>query len=993
MGFGKGITETLFLTRYGIEFLPTMFMLTALGLLITGLVYGSIVDIVTPHRLMKILVVSTAAVIIGSWALIQFMTMSLIYPALYLLQETTCDLFAVHLMFYVSQNLHLSQSKRLSPIILSGISIGGMISGVGLGIGTLFLSLDNMLWLWVISLLSGALLVRYYHHKHGPSPFFHSKKKGHYFSDSLKNIQQGISFTKRSPLLLSLCLSLFFTVIAYYTLKYLINLTFVTKVPGENTLATLIGSVIAFNSIAGLFVQIFVTNRFFEKFGIRIVSLIFPVSMIASNALFLFGLHIPTAFFGSFVRDTLMGAFRNPSYNLFFEALPPAMQGRSRSMTLMFVLPISLLCVGLLLHFMQKSETHIPITMIGVIATIFLFWFGVRTNKVYYDTLITTMSEATYLGKSDVSKLAKPTPAALDELKQGLQSDERHIVLYYARRLMKFAPDEAHPAILHAFNRQPNRIKIELAELLVTDRPEELNRALWECFDSSNDHEETCAILHLLMDIEDSTVFKKAATWAVKHKSPCADGIRLRILIHNNPADPAVQQTLESLLSESDPESPKVVLNILLRHREVTPPGLILQQLQSPLEVNVLTTLALIRNIPDILSDKTLLPMLEQRMETASYKVKLAIVEFLASLETPGANQLLYSIFEENHQRNVRQHALSELHRIGGIPETLFDNLINDRVSFSGQIIILDSTEPFFSRDEIKALVENRVNKASRIHDFLQQIQLHADESLQYRLLETLLEEQFQQSLDTCLAGLSLIENQKGINIVRAVLHSHDRQYSGLAFEALKNLNHTDISGSIIKLLASLLDPSGKQHHLTPIQLDDAIHWCMHNCSPWVKQCLSQAQDSTMIDFLEKTLLLKQSRLFGDIHTEDIQSIAEILVEDFYQAGDRIFDLGDTSDHCYIIHSGKVGISLHQAQDKKEFVAILEKGDYFGEMGILDNNLRSATAHVIEDVQLLSISRVQFQNIIQQHPEVAVSMLTRMNSIIRVLNKQLALAT
>ncbi|OOY54117.1 hypothetical protein [Solemya velum gill symbiont] len=147
MGFGKGITETLFLTRFGIEYLPTMFMLTALGLLITGLVYGSIVDIVTPHRLMKILVVSTAAVIVGSWVLIQSMTLSLIYPALYLLQETTYDLFAVHLMFYVSQNLHLSQSKRLSPIILSGISIGGMMSGVGLGIGTLVLSLDNMLWL------------------------------------------------------------------------------------------------------------------------------------------------------------------------------------------------------------------------------------------------------------------------------------------------------------------------------------------------------------------------------------------------------------------------------------------------------------------------------------------------------------------------------------------------------------------------------------------------------------------------------------------------------------------------------------------------------------------------------------------------------------------------------------------------------------------------------------------------------------------------------
>ena len=64
-----------------------------------------------------------------------------------------------------------------------------------------------------------------------------------------------------------------------------------------------------------------------------------------------------------------------------------------------------------------------------------------------------------------------------------------------------------------------------------------------------------------------------------------------------------------------------------------------------------------------------------------------------------------------------------------------------------------------------------------------------------------------------------------------------------------------------------------------------------------------------MPDIFERVLLFKQSPIFSEVKTEDLRAVAQELQEEYFLAGERIFDINEHSDHMYILVTGRVGIS------------------------------------------------------------------------------------
>jgi CRP/FNR family cyclic AMP-dependent transcriptional regulator len=108
-----------------------------------------------------------------------------------------------------------------------------------------------------------------------------------------------------------------------------------------------------------------------------------------------------------------------------------------------------------------------------------------------------------------------------------------------------------------------------------------------------------------------------------------------------------------------------------------------------------------------------------------------------------------------------------------------------------------------------------------------------------------------------------------------------------------------------------------------------------------------------------------------------------------YFAGDRIFEIGDQGDHLYLIVSGKIGISLEAKSSGQSYVATLSPGDCFGEMNLLDDLPRSATAEVIEDTTLLSLEKTRLRGLIQSYPDMSVGMLRSLSLRLRHANQKL----
>lgn len=141
-----------------------------------------------------------------------------------------------------------------------------------------------------------------------------------------------------------------------------------------------------------------------------------------------------------------------------------------------------------------------------------------------------------------------------------------------------------------------------------------------------------------------------------------------------------------------------------------------------------------------------------------------------------------------------------------------------------------------------------------------------------------------------------------------------------------------------------------------------------------------------MSDLFERILLLKKSSIFSEVNTEDLRSVALELEDEQHFKGDHVFEINDYGDHMYILREGKIGISLESSPAVKKFVVILEPGDCFGEMNLLDDQPRSATAHVLEDSRLLSLEKSRLRGLTIHYPELSLGMLKGLSLRLRNAN-------
>ena len=136
-----------------------------------------------------------------------------------------------------------------------------------------------------------------------------------------------------------------------------------------------------------------------------------------------------------------------------------------------------------------------------------------------------------------------------------------------------------------------------------------------------------------------------------------------------------------------------------------------------------------------------------------------------------------------------------------------------------------------------------------------------------------------------------------------------------------------------------------------------------------------------MIDLFEKIILLKNSDIFHHIITDDLRYIADALIEEKYFSGDIVFEKNDRGDNMYVVVTGEVGIALNNNSD--DYITTIIAGGCFGEMNLLDELPRSATAIVIEDATVLRLSQPKLRGLLVSYPELGLGMLKSMSLKLR----------
>lgn len=135
---------------------------------------------------------------------------------------------------------------------------------------------------------------------------------------------------------------------------------------------------------------------------------------------------------------------------------------------------------------------------------------------------------------------------------------------------------------------------------------------------------------------------------------------------------------------------------------------------------------------------------------------------------------------------------------------------------------------------------------------------------------------------------------------------------------------------------------------------------------------------------------LQSVPFFAKLKEEEATELANRLVLRRFGQGQVIFHHGDPGGLLYIISDGKVKITHSTPDGQEALLAILGNGDFFGELALLDNSPRSATAEALESTQTLTLHRADFRRFLNNNPDFAMHVLQTMAQHIRRLNSQLS---
>ncbi|MEP7015456.1 MAG: DUF1003 domain-containing protein [Verrucomicrobiota bacterium] len=128
---------------------------------------------------------------------------------------------------------------------------------------------------------------------------------------------------------------------------------------------------------------------------------------------------------------------------------------------------------------------------------------------------------------------------------------------------------------------------------------------------------------------------------------------------------------------------------------------------------------------------------------------------------------------------------------------------------------------------------------------------------------------------------------------------------------------------------------------------------------------------------------LRQVPLFESLDTEAANKLCEFLVTRQCEPFKVLFRAGDAGDSMYLIEGGRVRISV-QARDGHELtLAELGRGEFFGEMALLDGQPRSANATTLEESTLAVLSREHLLLFVERNPRFALEMLTAIANRLR----------
>lgn len=981
-GMGDNAASALFLLRFGVDFLPYMYIAAgALTLLIT-MAYSAGLGRYEKGQFFLRLIAAFAVLLIIERAAI-LLSFPFLYPVLWLTITCMAMILGTLVWNVAGEVCDARQAKRLFPLFTSAGILGSVLGNAITGFIAKLLGTDNLL------LLYAALLgISFYLIKNIAGSYFRKEKNFRSRSSLLDDLRGGFDFVRNSPLMRLIAYSSILFSVLFFAIAFPFNKVVTASFPDDVAVAGFFGLFNSITTAVTFFVSLFLANRIYTRLGIINGVFLMPLTYVLCFAVFAGSYNLNGAVIARFAQLVILAGIAGTAWNALFNVVPSQKRGQVLAFNNGVPSQIGVALSGVLLIIADKVFTVQQIFLMGTLLALVCGFFVWRMRATYAQALV----EALRAGRLEVFSANEAAfsgfqgdAAALQVATQALQDPKATTRRLAAEILGRMQAASAIPALTHElFDPDPD-VRVSIMEALGNLRAiSALDKIIAQ------------------LDEPDEQVRKHALSMIAKLETQVSSALSEKLIhiLNNDPAIAVQAQAATTLATLGAGEWAMPSLMIWLYSKD------------EPTRLAALRTIGQAAphfKIP--LESKPLLSALED----SSGSIRRAAAFALSNFPDIAVSKALVTLLHDPDE-SVRSAAAEVLRQRGDESRQLVLELIeSDSAAVDSALDALTPGQPE-TLAPLREYVRREIIRAKALRSELVSLPL-SGRAINF------LRDRLRVQISMCEARLirtvGLFGDVQTMELIRKSMNGMNLENRAAALEALETIGDKQLARDIVSLL---------EEEPAKLDLANVIGILLTSTDPWLRimavrtapslglrvfipvlhrlkseadSLLQEAAFEALCEFgevppmdtlntvsiLERILLLREIPIFADLSPEDLKRVAEIAREEWYPQNTAIFRQGDEGDMMFVIVDGNLQI-IRTVNGADQVLAQRGPGDFVGEMAIIESAPRSATLLTKTDVRVLAIDGETFKGILRERPDVSFAVLRSVSRRLREMSEK-----
>jgi HEAT repeat protein len=976
-GMGDNAASALFLLRFGVDYLPYMYIAAGALTFVITMAYSAGLGRFEKGRFFLWTISALAVLLIIERAALAF-SLPFLYPALWLTVNGMGGILGTFVWNLAGEVCDARQAKRLFPLFTSAGILGSVLGNAVTGFIAKLLGTENLFFLY--ALLLG---IAFYFTRLVAKSYFRKEKTSGYPKSLLDDLRSGFDFVRTSPLMRLIAYSSVLFSVLFFTIAFPFNKVITTSFPDEAGVAGFFGLFNSITTAATFLISLFLANRIYTRLGIINSVFLMPLAYLFSFAIFTLRYDLSGAAIARFVQLVILAGIAGTAWNALFNVVPSQKRGQVLAFNNGVPSQIGVVLSGILLIVADRVFTVQQIFLIGAFVALVCGVFVWRMRGAYGQALVDALragrlevfsaNEAAFSGfQSDA--------ASLDVALRALQDSKATTRRLAAEMLGRMEWDSAIPHLIR----------------LLSD-PEPAVRAAAVSSLGALYADSTIQEIILSLDDSDNQVREEALNVLSKLKATPAPELIAKVsnLMTNDPSLSVQTRAMIALSKLGGAD--QAISNLIPR----------LNAKDLHIRISALETVS---EIARYLNSSFPTHLIMSSTEDSSAIIRRAAIAALGSLNDESTSKLLVKYLTDSDAsvRNTAAESLRRRNHESRGPVLEIFKTENAAVDSALDALAPGHPESLFPlreyarREIIRARsLRNQaasIPSAGRATAFLGNY-LRVQASLcEGRLIKT----------------VGLFGDTHTMELVRKSMNGTNIENRAAALEALETIGEKQLAKSVVALLEEepqKSDPS------------DVIAMLLKSTDPWLRvlalcstselglrefipllhqlksgadvllcdaalSALTQFGEEKQMDtlktvsILERIMLLREIPIFADLSPEDLKHVAEVAHEEWYPQNTDIFHQGDEGSRMFVIVDGRLQV-VRNMDGRDQVLAERGPGDFLGEMAIIESAPRSATLHTQTEVRVLAIDDETFKGILRERPNVSFAVLRSLSRRLR----------